>query len=1027
MNFRKINNLFGWITGGIATLVYLMTMEPTTSFWDCGEFISCAYKVEVGHSPGAPLFMMIQRMFGMLASSKENVAMMMNAWSAIASGLTILFLFWTITHFAKKLLVSRNDEPTGVQTIMIMGAGLIGGLAYTFSDTFWFSAVEGEVYATSSFITALVFWAILKWEHIADTRYADRWLVLIAYLIGLSVGVHLLCLLTIPAMTMVYYYKRYNVTTTGSIIAFIVGAALLAFVQYGVLQGVPILASKFDLLFVNSFGMPFDSGALVSIVLLCAALVWLLVFAKRKGNYALHTATLCLIFIVIGFSSYMAAILRSRADTPIDMTNPDNAISLTSYIQREQFGQQPLLFGPDFTSRPIKYDKKGDKYARSSKNGKDFYEVVGEKVEPEYDAADKRFFPRIWDANDPSHVNFYRNYLNLDQGELPTSADNFRFFFEYQINWMWWRYVMWNYSGRQNDFEGQGDKKNGNWITGIKFIDKGLLGVGDLDAMSDGYNDNPARNELYLLPFILGICGIIYQFNRSKQDGITVFVLFFFTGIATAIFLNMPPLQPRERDYAFAGSTYAYAIWIGLGVLMISDWLSRKLNGKTGVYLAIVLCLIAVPGLMAKEEWNDHDRSKKTLARATAYNALQSCAPNAILFTFGDNDTYPLWYLQEVEGIRTDVRIINMSLLGIDWYIDQLNYKINDAPAVPMLWKKEDYIGDNHNYIRYYSTPQIPQDRHFDLYEIVQFMNSKDPNAKLQSMSGEMENFYPTKNFTIPSMGREQLVQNGLLRATDSIAVDTEIKFTFNKDVAYKDDIAALNIIAAIAREGWKRPIYFGGGLPGDNYLGLQDYMRLEGVVYRLMPYKVSDPTASVMQEMGSVDVDKTLDLFTRVYKWGAAERKDVYYDEKNRIMFAAYRVNAARTAMALSGMGRKQDAVKLLDKVMANISESSYHYDATAYYMAMAYYEAGAKDRGSDLALKLARNAERDVNYILTLREDSRNNLANDVYRDLTIVRSLGASATAAGDANTGNTLTQKFEAMYQKASANMNLQAGM
>lgn len=1017
MNFRKVNNIVGWATFAIATIVYLKTMEPTVSFWDCGEFLSCAYKVEVGHSPGAPLFMLIQRMFGLLAGSNHaNVAMMINSWSAIASGLTILFLFWTITHFAKKLTTSNNEEPNSLQTTLIMGAGLVGALAYTFSDTFWFSAVEAEVYATSSLFTALVFWAILKWEHVADQKYADRWLIFIAYMMGLSVGIHLLNLLTIPAVAMVYYFRRYEATRMGAFIAFIVGCVFLGFVQFGVLQGIPILASKFDLLFVNSFGMPFDSGALFFIVLLCALLVWLLIYAKKRNWYLVHTGILCITFIIIGFSSYLAPLIRSRADTPIDMTNPDNAISLTSYLQREQFGQQPLLFGPDFTARPVSYDKKGDQYARSKKDGKDYYEVVGDKIDPVFDAESKRFFPRIWDNNDPQHINFYKSYLGLGDGETPTSADNFSYFFRYQINWMWWRYFMWNYSGRQNDLEGQGEPKNGNWITGIKFIDNNILGLGDIDKMAGGYSDSPARNQLYMLPFILGIMGIIYQFNRNKKDGVTTLTLFFFTGIAIAIYLNMPPVQPRERDYAFAGSTYAYAIWIGLGVLMVNNWFQKAIKGAGGAYATIALCLLAVPALMAKEEWDDHDRSQKTLARASAYNTLMSCAPNAILFTFGDNDTYPVWYLQEIEGVRPDVRIINMSLLGIDWYIDQLNYRINDADAVPMVWKKEHYIGDHRNYMRYYASPQIPQDRYISLMEVCKFMLSDAPEAKI-SAGDALENFIPTKKFFIPSPSKADLVKNGLVKATDTAMVDNDIRFTFPKEIAYKDDLAALNIIAAIAQDGWKRPIYFGGGLPGDNYEGLEDYMRLEGIVYRLMPFKVKDTLSVPQQDIGSVDFEKSYDLFMNKYQWGNAQRNDVYFDEKNRIMFTAYRINGGRIANELSMRGRNKEAIAILDKVNTSITEKSYFYDATIYYVALAYYRAGEKAKGRDLSMRLARNAEKDIDYSLTLSDAARESMRGDVERDLTIINALRSAAITGGDAATGKEMEQKLQILAKKA----------
>lgn len=1023
MNFSKVNNLVGWITGIIATTVYLLTMEPTVSFWDCGEFISCAHKIEVGHSPGAPLFMMIQRLFGMLAGSNvHKVAMMMNAWSAIASGLTILFLFWTITHFSRRLTVGREGEPNSTQMMLIMGAGLVGALAYTFSDTFWFSAVEAEVYATSSCFTALVFWAILKWEHVADKPGADKWLVFIAYMMGLSVGVHLLNLLAIPAIAMVYYFRKYEVTKAGTVIAFLIGCAILGLVQFGVLQGLPILASKFDLLFVNSMGMPFDSGAFAFIILLIGALVAGVLYVKRRGWYLAHMGMLCLVFIIIGFTSYLAPTIRSRADVPIDMTNPDNAISLVSYIQREQFGSQPLLFGPDFDKRPTNYDVKGKRYVRSTKDGKDYYEIVGDKLEAVFRSTDKRFFPRIWDYNDPNHIRFYRQYLGLAESETPSSADNFDYFMGYQINWMWWRYFMWNYAGRQNDIEGQGDPKNGNWVSGIKFIDK-MRGLGDIDARKatyhDGYKNTPSRNELYMLPFLLGILGFILQFNKNPRDGFTVLVLFFFTGIATAIYLNMAPLQPRERDYAFAGSTYAYAVWIGLGVLMVNDLLQRFLKGKAGGAVAIALCLLAAPVLMASEEWDDHDRSNKRLAHSTATNVLGSCEKNAILFTFGDNDTYPLWYLQEVEGYRTDVRIINMSLLGIDWYINQLNHKINDAPPVPMVWQQEHYLGDRRNYMRYVQSPQIPASRYFNLKEICDFMITDNPDAKVQMSDGSRENYIPSKNFFIPSLSKEELVAKKLVAASDTADISTEVKFTFPKEIAYKDDLATLNIVAAIADAGWERPIYFSGGLPGDNYIGMDDYMRLEGVVYRLLPFKSTKRYASVNlgNDLGSINVDKSYDLFMNHFDWGNAERNDVYFDEKNRLMFAAYRMNAGRIAMQLDAMGRNKEAKEVLDRVKEGISESSYQYDVTAYSMAISYYMIGDKASGREMAMRLAESSADEVNYYITLDESGKASLASDLNRALQIVGSLSATAKQSGDEKTAKELDDMLQMLDKKS----------
>lgn len=1023
MNFRKLNNLIGWLMFATAALVYLLTMEPTVSFWDCGEFISAAFKIEVGHSPGAPLFMMIQRLFGIMAGSNlESVAKWINSWSALASAGTILFLFWTITHFACRLLVKKDEEPQGNQLWMILGAGVVGALAYTFSDTFWFSAVEAEVYATSSLFTAVVFWAVLKWEHVADEKYADRWLVLIAYLMGLSVGVHLLNLLTIPAVGMVYYFRRFKPTISGAIIAFLVSCGVLAFVQYGVIQWVPSLAAQFDLFFVNSLRLPFDSGALFFILLLIAALVAALVWAQRTRRGHWHTAILSLLFVLIGFSSYMAPMIRSRADVPIDMTNPDNAISLLSYLKREQFGSQPLFSGPDFTSKPVEYAVTGHSYSRSEKDGKDYYLKVGDKIKQEFAPSDTRFFPRVHNINDASHIRFYREYLGLAEGERPSSADNYKFFFNYQINWMWWRYFMWNYAGRQNDFQGQGEPKNGNWITGIKAFDKNVLGVGDIDLMSKGYRDNPARNQFYLLPFLLGVLGLVYQFNRHKKDGIITLVLFFFTGIAIAIYLNMTPLQPRERDYAFVGSMYAFAIWIGLGVLMVNQYLSRWVKGRPGVVLSIALCLIAVPALMAKEGWDDHDRSKKTLAWASAYNVLSSVDSNAILFTFGDNDTYPLWYIQEVEGFRKDVRLINMSLLGIDWYIDQLNYRVNDAMPVDMIWDREHYLGDRRNYLMYYNPPNIPEDRYFDLIDICQFFISDDANAKISMVNQERQNFLPTRNFSLPTPSMEELIARGMIAPEDTAIYRAGLQFTFPKEVAYKGDLAVFNILAAVARNGWDRPVYFGGGLPRDNYVGLNENLLLEGLVYRVVPYARNFPMPGNFGEVGMLSMDKSLDLFMNTYQWGNAHRDDVYFDEKNRLMFAAYRINAARIATELGMVGRKEEAVALLDKVMENISESSYLYDATAFYMAVAYYEIDELEKAAALSMKLARNSEDDIQYVLSLSKPRRQQCLGDVQRDLSIMNALSGTAQKAGDTTTAQNLQTRVTALSEKVNQNMD-----
>ena len=1025
MNYRKVNNLFGWITGAVAFIVYLSTMEPTVSFWDCGEFLSCAYKLEVGHSPGAPFFMLLQRFFALFAGGtttggpSTNAAAFINSLSALTSALSIQFLFWTITHFARKLVTNGKSDVEASQMPLIVGAGLVGAFACTFSDTMWFSAVEAEVYGTSSFFTAITFWAILKWEDVANNKYADRWLVLIAYLIGISVCVHLLNLLTIPALAMVYYFKRYKPTYVGTAIAFVAGCAVLAFVQFGVIQYIPRFASNFDILFTNSFGASFDTGAIVFLVLLAAMLVFLIVFAKKKKHYLLHTSVLCVVFIMIGYSSYFSAIIRSRADVPIDMTNPDNPISFLDYVNREQFGQQPIFFGPYYNSTWTSLDTSKKLYAQVKVDGKDHYQQVGRKIDAIYGGDQSHFFPRIYDNNDQNHVNFYRSFLGLGPNDDPTGSDNMKYFIGYQMNWMWWRFFMWNFAGRQNDVEGQGDPQRGNWISGIGFIDNNIRGLGDTDKMGMPYSGNGAHNKLYLLPFILGILGLIYQFNRNRKDGFVVLTLFFFTGAAIGIYLNMPPLQPRERDYAFAGCTYTFTIWIGLGVLMVNDWIKKAINSPMSAYAAVALCFVAVPTLMAKEEWDDHDRSKKTLARAVAFNTLSCCAPNAVLFTFGDNQTYPLWYLQEVEGYRKDVRIINTSLLGIDWYIDQLNYRINDADAVPMIWKRESYMGDRNNYIGYFDNPglKIGKDQYFNLTDICKFINSDDPNNKVGSRGGsELMNYMPTKNFFVPTPNKQELIARGLINAADSARVITDMKFSYPKGTAYKSDLAILNIIAAVANDGWKRPLYFDAGLRQGDYGGTGDYMRMEGLVYRLMPFKIVDSQKVNPQVLGSINTDKGYDMFMNKFIWGGADRNDVYFDEPNRHEFVTYRMDASFLANQLVAEGKKDKAIAVLDKVMKGITEHSYPYDYTGYFLASSYYRAGAIDKANALTNKIVKNAEDDINWVATLKDDNKSAMGDDVRQQFQIIQSLGQMAYQAGDSVTAKQLSTKMQMLVPK-----------
>ena len=747
MNFKKINNLTGWVVCLIACTVFILTSEAGGSFWDCGEFVSSCFKLQIPHPPGAPLFVMMGRFFIILfGDNAMTAAKAVNVMSALASGFTILFLFWTITHFARRIAkVGVNDNMNTTQIISIMGAGIVGALAYTFSDSFWYSAVEGEVYACSSFFSAIVFWAILKWDNVADEPGADKWLVFIFFLIGLSIGVHLLCLLNIPAVVMVYYFRRReqfnyklirkwfiwlaviggalgfigalimangeakenipaDATVAGLLLVgalaaigllyaveainkqkkeyfggvyifFLIGCAITGIVQIAVIQYSIGMAGWFDRAFVNNFGLPFFSGFVFFFVLLSVLIYIALRFAQKKGWAYLRLAIWCFTFILIGYSTYLTTMIRSNADPAVDMYNVDNPMSLVGYLGRDQYGDFPLLYGQKFNAQPISsaegkmhYQKGKDKYVES---GKDWHYI--------YSPDDKMIFPRVWDAsNDQGHADYYAYFLGIgkyrdkdgsehyEEGR-PSQIDNIRFFFQYQFNWMYFRYFGWNFIGKQNDLQGvyDGNVRDGNWLTGISVLDNWRLG--SQVSMPDSLKNNKAHNTLFALPFILGLIGFFFHLRRKGDDTLSNFLLFFFTGIAIILYLNQAGNQPRERDYAYVGSFYAFAVWIGLGVMKVIEWLSKKLNQTTAAALGTAICLLAVPVLMAQQEWDDHDRSKKTLARDLAKDYLESCAPNAILFSFGDNDTYPLWYAQEVEHIRPDVRVINYSLLGIDW------------------------------------------------------------------------------------------------------------------------------------------------------------------------------------------------------------------------------------------------------------------------------------------------------------------------------------------------------------------------
>lgn len=986
MTFKKINNIVGWAIFLIASFVYLSTIEATASLWDCGEFIATSYKLGVAHSPGAPLFMMMGRVFSLFASGPDKVAMMINAMSGLMSAATILFLFWAVSHLAKKLVMRQNGvteaELNTSQLLAIMGAAAVGALAYTFSDTFWFSAVEAEVYAASSMFTALVFWAIFKWEDNADEPYADRWLIFIFYMMGLSIGIHLLNLLTIPALIMVYYFKRYTFTMQGAIIAFLAGTGILGVIQFGIIQYLPIIASKFDLAFVNSMGMPMHSGTIVFILLLAVSLFVLVRWAHKRNNYIVHLASLAAVFLIIGYSSYVTVVIRSSANVPINMTNPDNIMSLIPYLQRDQYGSQPLVSGPDFDANLVRTKDGRSLYDGIVKeDGKDFYYKTDNKVSYVFDK--NRLFPRMWSTHDGRHEQFYRSYLGLSEHQSPTGLDNMKFFWGYQVNWMWWRYFMWNYAGRQNNYQGQGEARNGNWVSGISFVDQNILNRGDTKLLPNDYANNQAQNHYYFLPFILGIGGLVYQWNRDRNNGIVVFLLFLFTGLATVVYLNNTPLQPRERDYAFAGATYAFAMWIGLGVLALSDVFGRFLKGVASPALATALTLILVPGVMAKEGWDDHDRSGNTLARDHAYNVLSSLDADAILITNGDNDTYPLWYLQEVEGFRKDVRIINANLLGMAWANNQMRYKINNADAVPVIWEPMDYIDGAMNYILYQKHPQINEGSFYDLKDIIKFFT--DDKNKLPTQSGKRIAYFPTQNISI-DVDKNALLKSGWVKEKYSDQITDRMRFVFPKTSMTRSDMAILNVIAGQAETGWDRPIYI---IANNDKYGLDEYFYRVGAVEKLIPF---EPQRRAQGQVAQYDLDDNLELMNNIYTYGNANENSPKFDDKHKYVLYGYRNQVTELAIALAENDRKAEAKVLMDDFMERVSEANLPYTLVMYdhsflKVITAYYVMGEIETGRMYANKLLENASKEFRYYSNLKPKMRggtNAHYSQLYLDL-------------------------------------------
>ena len=1063
--YKTVNNLVGWITFLIAATVYCMTIEPTASFWDCPEFITTAYKLEVGHPPGAPFFMLTANLFTQFVSDPALVAKMVNYMSALMSGACILFLFWSITHLVRKLVITDETNITRGQLITVMGSGLVGALAYTFSDTFWFSAVEGEVYAYSSMFTAIVFWLILKWEDVADQPHSDRWIILIAYLTGLSIGVHLLNLLCLPAIVLVYYYKKVpGANAKGSLLALAGSMVLVAAVLYGIVPGVVKVGGWFELLFVNSLGMPFNTGVIVYVALLAAAIIWgiyesyneksrtrmnlsfLLTIAMlgipfyghgasaviigilvlgvlaaylfasklnekiRMSARTMNTALLCTMMIMVGYSSYALIVIRSVANTPMDQNSPEDIFTLGEYLGREQYGTRPLFYGPAYSSKValdvedgycVPRQKSTDtKYVRKEKTSpdeKDSYVELPGRVEYEY--AQNMLFPRMYSS---AHTAYYKSWQDItgydvpyDQcGEMlmvnmPTQWDNIKFFFSYQLNFMYWRYFMWNFAGRQNDIQSSGEIEHGNWITGIPFIDNLLYG--DQNMLPQELKDNKGHNVFYCVPLILGIIGLFWQAWRG-QKGIqqfwVVFFLFFMTGIAIVLYLNQTPGQPRERDYAYAGSFYAFAIWIGMGVAGIVHLLRNYMKEVPAAALTSAVCLL-VPIQMASQTWDDHDRSGRYVARDFGQNYLMSLqeSGNPIIYTNGDNDTFPLWYNQETEGFRTDARTCNLSYLQTDWYIDQMKRPAYDSPALPITWDRTEYMEGQNEYVPIRPDFKKQIDKAYKAAE-EEVLNGKNPEALNNIRAQFGDNPYELKNIlkywvrtkdgqaVIPTdsivvkIDKEAVRRSGMMipeALGDSIPDYMHISLKDEKGnpkrALYKSELMMLEMLA---NANWERPIYMAITVGTDNQLNMREHFIQEGLTYRFTPFDTEALGATI-------DSEKMYDNLMNKFKFGGIDKPGIYIDENTMRMCYTHRRIFAQLITQLMKEGKKDKALAALEYAEKMIPAFNVPYDVQngALEMAEAYYQLGNNTKADQIIDELANKSVEYLTWYLSLDDN--------------------------------------------------------
>lgn len=985
----------------LAALTYILTLEPSVSFWDCGEFIASALKMQVVHQPGAPLFLMIQRFFSIFAFGDiHKIAYFMNVGSALASAATILFLFWTITALAKKMVIKTEADLTIGNLITVMGAGVVGAMAYTFSDSFWFSAVESEVYALSSLFTAIVFWGILKWESHADEPRADRWLLFIAYIMGLSIGIHLLNLLTIPAIAFVYYFKKTpKPTNFGVIKTFFVGVLILAFVQYGIIQYVVSFGAYFDLFFVNTLGMGFGTGVVCFAAILIGALTWGIMYSIKHRNKFLNLALLSTALIIFGYCSFAMIVIRAKASPNLNNSNPDNAFSFLSYLNREQYGDRPLLFGPNYNSEKVSL-KEGKNIYRK---GDTKYEVAGKKTDYEYDRTTP--FPRMY-SDDPRHVQEYKSLMGFDDSHFAGIFDNVSYLFKYQIGNMYMRYFMWNFVGRQNDDQGAGIYQ-GQFLSGIKPIDAMMLG--DQSHLPPSIVESSAYTRFFFLPLILGLLGAIWHFKRNEKDAGIVGLLFFFTGLAIVLYLNQKPLEPRERDYAYAGSFYAFAIWIGFGVLALREWVFSKITPKNGAIAATTISLFAGPVIMGAQGWKAHNRSEKMVAHDIAVDYLESCAPNAILFTYGDNDTYPLWYIQEVENVRPDVRLVNLSLFDTDWYIDGMKRKQNESAPLPISMKPSQYVQGVRD-VMYYQDYKLAGS--VELKNILDVLLSDDDDDKIPLQNGTKENFIPTKNFKL-TINPEDVIKTGTVKAADASKITPVMEWKFNKSYVTKGTLAMLDILV---HNNWKRPIYFASTVPSDQFNGLDNYLYTEGLAMRLLPLKTD--SASSRGDLVNTDI-LYHNMYTK-FKWGNVKNAS-YLDPQSSDDISIFNNVFNTTISGLIKEGKIADAKKVVARYFEVMPERFYGMRSMmgVYFLAENLYTLGDTNKANMLIERSADYIQKELTYLADISK-SKNRFVGgqNVQLGLQFLNQMVKTTSERKQTKLSQKLAQQFQGLESRFS---------